>query len=71
MTTLEIINQIEADKVSGRIEPHYALRVDVAKAMNISHAEAFRLLQTLCDQKIIRMGNTLNDYYIILQQNRL
>ena len=49
MTILEIINQIEADKVSGRIEPHYALRVDVAKAMNISHAEAFRLLQTLCD----------------------
>lgn len=64
MTTLEIINQIEADKIYNRIEPHHALRKEVAKALGVSYTNAFELLQIHCTQKIIKMGDTLNDYYI-------
>jgi hypothetical protein len=64
MTVIEIINQIEADKIARHIEPHHALRKEVAKTMDISYIVAFELLETLCKQKIIKMGDALNDYYI-------
>jgi DNA-binding IclR family transcriptional regulator len=68
MTVIEIINQIEADKLSRHIEPHYALRKEVARAMGISFTDAYQLLKTLCDKGIIKMGNTVNDYYIKILQ---
>jgi len=64
MTVIEIINQIEADKIDRHIEPHHSLRKEVAQQMGISYTYAFELLETLCNQKIIKIGDTLNDYYI-------
>jgi hypothetical protein len=31
MTLIEIINQIEADKIARHIEPHYAVKMEVIK----------------------------------------
>ena len=69
MTTLEIINQIEADKKARKIERSYALKIEVIKiaqsmgmtfAKEIIEAEIKELERT----GRIKLGKTLNDNYI-------
>ena len=76
MTILEIINQIEADKKANCIELTHALKLEVikfAQSISIDHAKERIEVEIieLEEQGKIKLGETLNDNYIILQQNRL
>lgn len=69
MTTLEIINQIEADKTSKHIFPEYACKIEVikaAQAMGLNSAKEIieSELTELEKAGKIRTGRTLNDNYI-------
>ena len=69
MTTLEIINQIEADKKANCIELTHALKLEVikfAQSISIDHAKEiieFELTELEKAGKIV-IGETLNDNYI-------
>lgn len=69
MSTLEIINMIEADKKLRKIEPSYALKVEVIRAahnQNMFFAKEiieFELIE-LQRTGAIEIGYTLNDKYI-------
>lgn len=69
MTTLEIITQINADKIRGKKEPSYALLWEIycqaarhyaIGAKEIVNAE----LEELVKANIITIGDTINDKYI-------
>lgn len=69
MTTLEIINLIEADKKRRKVAPTHALLLEVIRkaeeyypvcARDIVVAE----LEELVNQRVISLGDTLNDKYI-------
>lgn len=69
MTTLEIINLIEADKKRRKVAPTHALLMEVIRkaeeyypvcAREIVMAE----LEELVNQHIITLGDTINDKYI-------
>lgn len=69
MTTLEIINQIEADKTRQHIFPEHARKIEVikaAQAMGLNSAKEIiesELTELEKAGKII-IGETLNDNYI-------
>jgi hypothetical protein len=61
MTAIEIINQIEADKISRHIEPHHATILEVdGVAKRLIRDE---LNQLWTDRKIL-VGDTINGKYI-------
>lgn len=69
MTAIEIINQIEADKIRLHIAPVHALKLEVIKKAQAIHgtfakaiieAELTELVRT----GKIKIGDTLNDKYI-------
>lgn len=69
MTTLEIINLIEADKKRRKVAPTHALLFEVLRkaeeyypvcACEIVMAE----LEELKNNQVITMGETINDKYI-------
>lgn len=69
MTTLEIINQIESDKIRRRIYPDHALKLEVikvAQGMEIIFANEIIESELIELEKLgkIRTGRTLNDNYI-------
>lgn len=69
MTTLEIINQIEADKIKQRIWPDHALKIEVIKVaqrMKMIFAKEVIESELIELEKAgkIRTGRTLNDNYI-------
>ena len=69
MTTLEIINMIEADKIRRHIYPDHACKIEVIKA-----AQAMKMIfaKEIIESELteleksgkIRIGETLNDNYI-------
>lgn len=64
MTTIEIINQIEADKKARKIEPHHALLTEIYKYGNWETVKAE--LTELWRDKKIQVGHTINSQYIIV-----
>lgn len=71
MTTLEIITQINADKIRGNKEPSYALLKeiyrDAARHYHIGAKEIVNAeLEELVKANIITIGDTINDKYIKL-----
>ncbi|OJV40854.1 MAG: hypothetical protein BGO29_14905 [Bacteroidales bacterium 36-12] len=69
MKTIEIINQIEADKKERKIEPAHALVCEVIikakKYYQICTDEIVMAeLEELVKQGVILMGDTINDKYI-------
>jgi hypothetical protein len=71
MTAIEIINQIEADKRTRLIEPHFATLLDIESVAKNSQPVITRdiiraeLIQLWKDKKI-RVGDTLNGNYITI-----
>ncbi len=69
MTTLEIINQIESDKIRRHIYPEHACKIEVIKA-----AQAMKMIfaKEIIESELIelekagkiKIGDTLNDKYI-------
>lgn len=63
MTAIEIINQIEADKLSKKIEPHHATLLEIeGVAKRLIRDE----LNQLWSDKKIRVGDTINGKYITI-----
>ena len=71
MTTLDIINQIEADKVSRKVAPTHALICEVtdmayplygAFTKQIIISELYQLIR----DRVIIIGETINDKYITI-----
>jgi hypothetical protein len=71
MTTLEIINLIESDKKRKRICPDHACKIEVikaAQAMNMIFANEIIESELIELERAgkIKIGDTLNDNYIII-----
>ena len=61
---LQAIDEIHYEKVSENIEPSFAMFreiIDRVKYRDIS--EVREALRELCQKKVIRWGNTINDFY--------
>ena len=71
MTAIEIINQIEADKRTRLIEPHFATLIEIEGVAKNTQPVITRemvraeLVQLWKDKKI-RVGDTLNGNYITI-----
>lgn len=82
MTILEqqvynVVAAIEAEKIAHNIHPQFALlvadrvaeQVDEAMGMDNHPSEIKSALLSLEQQGYIRMGNTINDTYILTTEN--
>jgi len=67
LSIIEIINQIEADKKARNIFPTYATFLEIAKIHGNGN-EVRNELNRLWVEKKIKVGKTVNDKYIILEQ---
>jgi len=76
MTTIEIINLIEANNVDRHKKPQEALKIEVikmAQSMNITFANEIIEAELIELEKLgkIKIGRTLNDNYIKVLNNEL
>jgi len=76
MTTIEIINLIEANNVDRHRKPQEALKIEVikmAQSMNITFANEIIEAELIELEKLgkIKIGRTLNDNYIKVLKNEL
>lgn len=60
MTVLEIIKQIQADKIAKKIESSHVLYVEISRFQTAQLKEE---LDNLVRENILETGDTLNDKY--------
>lgn len=61
------IKRIAAMKLENNIVPSFALRVEVIKNMTMyARSEISIALHGLTKNKVIRYGNTINDFYFVI-----
>lgn len=65
MDIVEIINQIEADKISKRIIPSHALYTEIVGIVK-DRKLVNTMLRNLKDQCKIETGQTINDVFVKL-----
>jgi len=62
---IDIINQIEADKISRKIEPHFATVVEIfSKVSGLEKSILIAELKELVKERKIMVGRTINTEYI-------
>ena len=66
MNIIEIINQIESDKQERKIHPTHATFLEIVR-IHGNRDEVSKELNKLYLEDKIKIGNTINDKYILLK----
>lgn len=64
-TILKIIREIESEKQARAVVPSHALTMEVTRRL---HTTAMQELEQMQTAGVVRMGNTINDTYILINK---